>query len=113
MNAKRGKLFLDLIHYLAGFCISKSGFQCPVDRIPQAKISWILESGLPYMRRNRGAHHQSPKQFLPRYKCLSDQAHSLCRLLIKLIHNDQIHECGASSKVHLEYQALYNAWTVL
>ena len=65
------------------------------------------------MRRNRGAHHQSPKQFLPRYKLLSDQAHSLCHLLIMLIYNDQIHECEASNKVHLEYQALCNAWTVL
>ena len=31
------------------------GFQCPVFRIPRAKISWILESGLPYMGR-RNAH---------------------------------------------------------
>ena len=29
-----------------------SGFQCPVFRIPRAKISGILESGLPYMGRH-------------------------------------------------------------
>ena len=50
---------------------------------------------------------------MPRYICFSDQAHSLRHLLIKLIHNDQIRECDASSEVHRENQALYNACTVL
>ena len=34
-----------------GFQKLDSGFQNPVFRIPQAKISWIPESGLPYMGR--------------------------------------------------------------
>ena len=34
-----------------GFLELLSGFQSPGSRIPQAKISWIPESGLPYMGR--------------------------------------------------------------
>ena len=30
-----------------------SGLQSPVFRIPQAKLSLILESGLPYMKRSK------------------------------------------------------------
>ena len=61
MNAKRGKLFLDLIHSLAGFFTPKSGFwiSMPCGPDSTSKNCLILEPGLPYMRQNRGAHHQS------------------------------------------------------
>ena len=36
----------------SGFQKLDSGFQSLVFRIPQAKISWIPESGLPYMGRS-------------------------------------------------------------
>ena len=36
----------------AGFRIPDSGFQSPGFRIPQAKNSWISESGFPYMGRD-------------------------------------------------------------
>ena len=35
----------------SGFLVLDSGFQSPGFRIPQAKNSWIPESGFPYMGR--------------------------------------------------------------
>ena len=46
---------MDFQQMNSGFILQRdSRFQCPVFRIPQAKISWIPESGLPYMRRKFG-----------------------------------------------------------
>ena len=65
--------------FLAGSWIPKldSGFQSPVFWIPQANISWIPESGLPYMGRhirlhpdniNRNSGIEIPEAWMPKIK---------------------------------------------
>ena len=60
-----------------GFQKLDSGFQSPVFRIPRAKISWIPESGLPYMGRhirlhldniNRNSGIEIPEAWMPKIK---------------------------------------------
>ena len=71
------------IRSLAGFQDLYSGFQCPVFRIPQAKlISWIPESGFNL----HGA------KLVPRTtKHASKDYVMLCQLVIEEIYNRELH----------------------
>ena len=48
----------------SGFLVLDSGFQSPGFRIPQAKNSWIPESGFPYMGRSKNYRIVQPELLL-------------------------------------------------
>ena len=56
--------FRILCHWDSGFLELYSGFQSPGSWIPQAKISWIRESGIPYMGRKSSGNEISQLYFL-------------------------------------------------
>ena len=51
----------------SGFLVLDSGFQSPGFRIPEAKNSWIPESGFPYMGRSTGSHSDKILVLLEEY----------------------------------------------